>query len=397
MKADLSTTIRSFLSTRKEIIAKRKTKAFALAMNKCFNRLSMAIKKGEFVYDDYRAVSEDNKKFLSENSEDYFSQNVNRNQDYKRANKLLIGVMILSSILAVKGLIFFSEEFYATLPKLIIVLIALVLVWFFVKGSIYLNTFAIGFREDNRWKFYLGKVAAFAFILFIPSMNLFEGIDSQYSAVVMALNIFAIFVDIILNTALVSMSNIFIVSENAESAKKIVRKKAKARQSAERMARSFNAEFLNKKNAFTEVAKQFIANFKELQQKYPKAAESILSLVDNFTIFMVNNKVYQHAVLPYHADEDGHPVVEKTFFSPEMDSISQGYDQYSKTNLTVTSLPNQAKTNSAEEEEYRQIQDSTPKEAVTASAQSEIIEVDEESQPPDYETIIENNADDKYL
>jgi len=396
MKTDLSITIKSFLATRRERKESRKTKAFALAMNKCFNELSMTIKKGEFVYDDYRAVSKDNEQFLSENSEDYFSQNVIRNQDNKRAKKLLIGVMILSSILAVKGLIFFSEEFYATLPKLIIASIALILVWFFVKGSIYFNTFANDFREDNHWKFYLGKVAAFVFILFIPAMNLFEGIDSQYSTVVMALNIFAIFVDITLNIALVSMSNVFIVSENAESAKKIIREKAKARQSAERKFRSFNAEFLNMKNAFTEVVKQFIANFKELQQKYPKAAESIFFLVDNFTIFMVNNKVYQHAVLPYHADENGHPVVEKAFFSPEMDSISQGYDQFSKVNITDASLSNQAQTNLAEED-YRQKPDSTPKEDVTAPAQSEIVETDEESQPSDYESVIDNNINDKYI
>jgi hypothetical protein len=53
-------------------------------------------------------------------------------------------------------------------------------------------------------------------------------------------------------------------------------------------------------------------------------------MLSNFLIWMINNKVVQHAVLNYHANENGQPVVELTYFTPENDAVRKGWDQLSK-------------------------------------------------------------------
>ncbi len=370
-----------YLFPSEEMKLAKKTMGFAWEVNKSFQSLSETLKEGEFINTDYQRVSDDLERFLADNAENWGDQNVNRKENIKRANWLLAGVMLLSSILAIKGLQFFTENFYGTLSLIIIIPVALALAFVFVIGSIYLNTFAISFREDNPWIFYHLKIAAFALILFIPSTNLLEGFNSQYSTYVMALNIIAILVDMILNTTLVTMSNVFIVSENAKSAKKEIMKKTKAKQSADQGVRSFNTKFLNRKNIFANTAKQFTFYFKKLKVMNPTAAADILYLCDNFAIWMINNKVFHHLVLPYHTNKDGRPVIEKEYFTKGCDSIRKAYDDLSKVD------------NSFHKEEPQ-----------LYSPQEETIQENElnpnEETPPDYESFLNNddaNSADKYL
>jgi len=371
----------------------KKTMGFAWEVNKSFQTLSETIKEGEFINAEYQRVSDDNDRFLKDNTENWGNQNVNRKQDIKRAYWLLTGVMLLSSILAVKGLMFFFEEFYGNLSLFIIVPIALILAMVFVIGSIYLNTFAISFREENSWIFYHLKTAAFALILFIPSMNLLEGLNSQYSTYVMALNVIAIVIDIILNTALVTMSNVFIVSENAKSAKKEIMKRTKAKRSADQTIRSFNVRFLNRKNIFANAAKQFTFNFKKLKVISPTAAADILYLCDNFVIWMINNKVFDHLVLPYHTNKDGRPVIEDVFFSPEQDTIRQSFDNLSKVKLY---------NNNQQPTQPDVLVDIENQQHLTSQEKTTDIDQPQESleTPPDYESFLNNddtNSADKYL
>ncbi|GAB1472707.1 hypothetical protein MASR2M69_01480 [Bacteroidota bacterium] len=234
---------------------------------------------------------------------------------------LLTGVMLIGCILSVKGLTFFFGEFYASMSLFMIIPIAMALAGVIVVGSIYLNNFSNRFRDQNTFVFYQLKVAAYSLVLFIPAMNLFEGFDSNYRPIVMALNIVGCIIDVILHTSLVSMNSVFTNAEDSKKAIKIKRLKDKALATADQKLRDFNDTFMKAKMAFTSSAKQFVSNFKDFQNRNAEAASIILFQLDNFTIWMINNRVMQHAVLQYHSDENGNPIVELTFFSSEQDSI----------------------------------------------------------------------------
>ena len=308
-------------------------KKLAEETNEEFTRLQLLIIKGEKVISNQKQAHDDREQFLNDNADNKVDQNVNRNTDIKRAYTLLTVVMLVGCCLSVKGLSFFFGEFYASLTLLIILPVALILAGFLVIGSIYLNNFSNEFKSSAPFLYWHIKIAAYAIVLFIPVMNILEGFDSNYRPLVMALNLVGCAIDVILHTALVSMSMIFITAENSKKSIKILAGKDKTKTKGDEKLSSFSEVFLKGKAAFSDKVKQFIFLYNELQEMNSIAATRILFLLDNFTIWMINNKVMQHAILPYHADENGHPVVELAYFSPEQDSIRVGWDRLSRIHI----------------------------------------------------------------
>lgn len=308
-------------------------KKLAEETNTEFKSLQLLIIQGEKVLSKQQKAQEDREQFLSDNVETKVDQNVNRNADIKRAYMLLTGVMLIGCCLSVKGLSFFFGEFYASLTLWIILPIALILAGVLVVGSIYLNNFSNEFKVNSPFLYWQIKFAAYAMVLFIPVMNLLEGFDSNYRPLVMTLNLFGCAIDVILHTALVSMSRIFITAENSKKAIKLLAVKDKTQTQFDEKLRSFSEVFIKGKTAFSDKVKQLLFIYNELHEMNSIAASRILFLLDNFTIWMINNKVMQHSILPYHADENGHPVVELTYFSPEQDSIRAGWDRLSRIHI----------------------------------------------------------------
>jgi len=305
-----------------------KTRGLALQTTQDFDNLQKIIKDSEYAMADHQKVFNDREQFLRDNTETQV--------DNKRAYMLLTGVMLIGCILSVKGLKFFFGEFYASISLLMIIPIAMALAGVIVVGSIYLNNFSNRFRGQTPFVFYQLKAAAYAMVLFIPAMNLLEGFDSNYRPVVMALNIVGCVIDVILHTSLVSMSSVFTTAEDSKKAIKIMQLKDKALSTAEQKLRVFNDTFTKAKTSFTNSAKLFVSSFKELQAMNAITASYTLYLLDNFTIWMLNNKVMQHALIPYHADENGHPIVELSYFTPEQDSIRNGWDMLSTVKVDNT-------------------------------------------------------------
>ena len=220
--------------------------------------------------------------------------------------------------------------------------------------------------------------------------NLFEGLNSHYTEFAMALNLFAVLVDIILNIALISMWDMFTLAENAIKAKKIISKKQREIQRVEHKANVSYSNILKSRYAFRFAAKKFISDFKDLQDKYPKATSNILNLLDNLTIFMINNKVFQHAILPYHTNEAGNPVVESQYFTSNGNSLSDAYDLFEKTTLSSPTQSRLQEPNNQEKASSRSDAD---------QGQQDEPEGDEKNETPlDYETFLDDtNEDEKYL
>jgi len=234
-------------------------------------------------------------------------------------------------------------------------------------------------------------------------MNLIEGFDSHYGKAMMTFNIFFCAIDYILHSTLISMSKIFTTARFSKVAMKILKIKDKSMITADQKLRAFNDTFIKAKAAFTSSAKQFVSSFKELQAMNATAASNTLYLLDNFTIWMLNNKVMQHALIPYHADENGHPVVEMRYFTPEQDSIRHGWDMLStvrvdNTNNQQTETLNgqrQAAELPAANEAAQQRQEQDP---VEDTRVHEPGNEEPESQPADYDAMLDNvNPNDKIL
>lgn len=379
------------------------TRELANQTTQDFDNLQRIIKDGEYAMADHQKVVNDREQFLRDNTETQVDQNVTRNTDNKRAYTLITGVMLIGCILSVKGLKFFFGEFYASMSLLMIIPISLILVGVIVIGSIYLNNFSNRFGAQNPYVFYQLKAAAYAMVLFIPAMNLLEGFDSNYRQVVMALNLVGCAIDVILHTSLVSMSSVFITAEDSKKAIKIMRLKDKSMALADRKSRAYNNTFIKAKAAFTSSGKKFVSSFKELQSRNAEAAVNALLLLDNFTIWMLNNRVMQHALIPYHANENGQIQIDPSPFTTEQNSMIQGWDTFSavkvdNTNNQQTETLNgqrQATELPAADESAQQQQEQVPMDDTWVH---EPENKETESQPADYDAILDNvNPNDKIL
>ena len=369
-----------------------KTRVLAVQTTQNFDILQKIIKASEYAVADHQKVFNHREQFLRDNTETQVDQNIKRNTDNKRAYMLLTGVMLIGCMLSVKGLKFFFGEFYASISLLMIIPIAMTLAGVIVIGSIYLNNFSNRFRDQNPFVFFQSKAAAYAMVLFIPAMNLLEGFDSNYRPVVMALNIVGCIIDVVLHTSLVSMSSVFTSAEDSKKAIKIMRLKDKALATADQKLRAFNDTFIKAKTTFTSSAKQLVRCFKELQALNPETAINTLFLLDNFLIWMINNKVMLHEILPYHVGPDGQPVVGRVFFSPEHDSIRNTISQQDESlngQRQLTELPTRSVT-------PQRTQERQPFAENTRVQEPESVQT--ETQSADYDAMLDNiNQNDKIL
>jgi hypothetical protein len=395
--------VQNIFSSREKKMEIR-TRELAMRVNQDFENLLKTIKEGEYAITDHQKLVNERERFLRDNESLQVDQNVSRNEDNKRSDYILWVVVSIASVLSVKGLRFFLGEFYGTVNMLIVLFLAFFLAYFIVHGSIYINNFSKQYKESNSFVYYQIKVFAYSMVLFIPAMNLLEGFSSNYRPVVMALNIVGCVIDIILHTSLVSMSQVFTSAEDSKKAIKIMKLNDDALAAADQRLRTNKFTFIKGKAIFTSSVKQFVSSLKELQATNSVVASNVLFLLDNFTIWMINNKVMQHAILPYHADENGHPVIELKYFSTEQDSIRNGWDMLSNIKITNSENPKAESLNNqrpltelaTESENIRQMQN-----IQKTTEETEILKPDqwqEDNQPMDYDSMLDQtNPNDKIL
>lgn len=377
-----------------------KMRQLARQTTRDFDNLQKIIKEGEYVMADHQKVVEDRDRFFADNEQIQIDQNVGVNTDNKRAYTLLTGVMLIGCILSVKGLTFFFNVFYASSSVILIIPIAMALAGVIVVGSIYLNNFANHYQNKNIFAYFQLKAVSYVLVLFIPVMNLMEVASSEHKPIEVALNIFACIIDVLIHTSLVSMSSVFILAENSKRAIKDIKLKEQSIAKADDKLRAFNDKFIHAKTAFTSTAKEFVSRFKELQSINSSLAYNVLLLLDNFTIWMLNNKVMQHALIDYHTDENGHPVVELGYFTAEQDSIRNGWDLLSAVRLNTTNIQNDALNNQIREVNFPKGYDTNQQEQIPIENMNIHESSNEEfaSHPDDYDSIIDSiNPNDKIL
>lgn len=293
---------------------------------------------GDLIKDQQKAI-QDRDQFLRDNEDIKVDQNVARNTDNKKTSLVLFMVMVLGVFFSVKGWQFLLSSLYGSVNFWIIIPIACLFSGCVVVGSIWLNHFAENKKGKDRVAFITGKIAANFLVFFLPIVNLIEGFNSHYELTVMLLNILLCVIDLIAHSSLISMSSTFTIADISNNAKKILVSKENAIKEIDNKYRSFKNRYETAKNSFSSSAIQFVYYLKKIESVNPKVAGEIMFLLPNFLIWMINNKVMQHAVLKYHANENGQPVIDEIYFTPENDAIRKGWDLLSTVSNNSSSVP----------------------------------------------------------
>jgi len=310
-------------------------RSLARKVNSAFNQLLVILKRGEYVFAERQRAERDRAEFLEQNRDTQVDQNVARNTDNRRANRLLWLVWIFEAILSYKGIQYLTDHFTG-IPSswwFLILPAGLAFASFAIYGSIMMNHFAQRFRQGNFATYAFLRAASYALVFIIPICNMLEAYESHGgpdgSSFTIALNWALVLITIFFHTSLVTMSNVFITAKNSKVALAELAKKDHALRKVESEVRALNTSFFNAKGVFSQRAREFVAGFKEIEGQNAEAARQLLYLLNNFTIWIINNKVYQHQVLPYHANKNGQPVVETEYFDPKLNSLVAGWDQLS--------------------------------------------------------------------
>jgi len=324
--------LKFFQQLRLAVLVMR-VRRFARKANAAFKDLLGILKRGEYVFAERQRAQRGRTEFLEQNRDTQVDQNVARNTDNKRAWVLLILTCFFEGVLSWKGLQYLLDHLVGITDPRFIMPAAAAFAMFAVYGSMIVNHFAKRFREANFIQYVYLSAASYALVFVIPICNMLEAYESfggpDGSSFTIALNWAIVLITVFFHTSLVTMSNVFITAKNSKVAIKILAAKDNALRKAELGVQALNNSFFSAKGMFSQKAREFVAGFKELQGQNAEAAHRVLYLLDNFTIWMINNKVYQHQVLPYHANEQGQPVVETSYFDPRLDALVTGWDQLS--------------------------------------------------------------------
>jgi len=137
------------------------------------------------------------------------------------------------------------------------------------------------------------------------------------------------------------------------------------------------------------LSENLFMTFKKFEVSFPKTAANLLFLLDNATIWVINNRIFENAVLPYHTDEQGRPVIEKQYFTERGDLIRAAYDELSKVNNPSHNTIQHNVANNEEQQPHTPHNETIPENETNP---------DDET-PSDYESFLDDNTnrDDKYL
>ncbi|MGA3286371.1 MAG: hypothetical protein ABSD46_02980 [Bacteroidota bacterium] len=369
-------------------LLKIKAKSLASATTQCFSKMLEILKDGEYVIAEQRKGVRDRQEYIDQNRDTQVDKNVARNTDNRRANILLSLTFVFESVFSFKGIQYLLDHFTGLSSLFVVLPAGLAFASFAIYSSITLNYFAKRYREENRIIFVFLTTVSYGLVFIIPACNMLEAYESNGgpggSHYAIILNWVLVSITLAFHTALVTMSNIFITAKNSKVALAELAKIDNALIKADAKVHTLNASFLDAKNIFSTKAKNFVARFKELQSQDSGAAQQVLYLVDNFTIWMIN-KVMQHQLLPYHANEKGQPEVEFKYFDPINNSYVLAFDE-----LSLVTRYNANGSQQPKENDTQQPSNTLASEA--APQNNELL-------PPEYDQTIDSqsNNNDKIL
>jgi len=297
--------------------------------------LQKEIKKAGIAINVRQEISNKRDNLLRDNENTLFDQNVHRNTDNRRNKKILWLAFLFTALFSNKGVSFIIGEFYGPISIWVSIFITFILAYTIVWFSIYLNNLL---NSSNEVPLFF-KSAPYLLVLILPVVNFFEAFDSNYSWAGMAATIFISIADTVLHATLIVRSQAFIVAEDSKEALNKLRALDRKLTQADMVVRKLDlGSFTKIKTKFSNTVKQFVSNWTELRAIDPTAAEHILLLLSNLDIWMINNKIIFHEVLPYHTT-NGNPILGRHFFTPEQNSYIDVWDVLDTINVGNRQAP----------------------------------------------------------
>lgn len=325
----IAVNMKNFFQQLRFVLLVIRVRGFARKVNAAFEQILGILKGGEYVFAELQRAERDRTEFLEQNRDMQVDQNVARNTDNKRARTQLRVTFIVEAIFSFKGIQYLFGHFTGVFDPRVVLPAGFAFAYFAVYCGIITNHFAKQYQQTDLVRFSFLTVSSYLLVLIIPICNLLEAYESKSSEYVIALNWALVLIIFLYHTSLVTMSNVFITAKNSKIALAELARKDSALRKAESGVQALNNSFLTAKGIFSQKAREFVACFKELQEQNAEVARRVLYLLDNFTVWVINNKIYQHQVLPYHANEQGQPVVETSYFDPRLNALVAGWDQLS--------------------------------------------------------------------
>jgi hypothetical protein len=296
---------------------------YAHRVKKDYQKAENLLLEAKSTQTDYLEAQKDLEDFLNDNSELVLDQNVSQRKEFIRSGFLVFCVMAYSLLFGIKGVKFMLQEFVGWNQPWVYIVVTFILAGIFITASIYFRSFADRKTGYNRMFLIL---TSYIFVLTIPVANVLEVYDSKYAPTITAIIVFICIVDVLIHSALLSMySNIIAGKDNKKAASLAKKKNARVNKLRKKLER-LQSKFFNLRAKLTESTTNFCLAYRELADSNPERAIVIILLLTNFQIFVVNNKIMGHKILPYHADANGSPSIEMRYFNPTEDQLRGTWD-----------------------------------------------------------------------
>jgi len=305
----------------------------AKSVKKQFDKIAQSLLDNNHVMEDKQKADKDYAEFVEQNKGLRVDQNVELNTDNKRANQLKLATFAFEAVLSFKGIAYLSDHFTGFSLWYFMIPLGMAFAAFAINGSLTLRHFAESYSGRNLGMYLFLVVASYSLILIIPVCNLFEASESynhtRSAQFTLTLNWILVLITVTFHAALVTMHNVFTLAIRSKEAMKSLAVKESTARNASQKARSYAMSFMQAKNDFAGSAGLFASKFNRLRGINEKEAMNSLTILGNFIVYMINNKVQYHAVLPYLANENGQPVVENRFYAGKQNHIVEAWDHLS--------------------------------------------------------------------
>jgi len=293
------------------VVTEGQAKAGAKRVRQQFGRFQKRMKTASRLLNDRSKAVAALNQFNQVNSDIPNDQSVSAQKDIRRAYLLLILTFLFESFLSYKGAQFLLETFLAVRMPIVTIVVAVVVAAFAIMMSINIRHFANRYKKDeDRTMYYATTAGAYLLVLIVPIANVLEGFNTlalnqdglppQYQT----LNILVVLLTLGVHITLINMSEIIIDAENAKKAGKLRVKKTKDIADADKAMQDYSVQYEASRQEFTETVRDFMPMYLSLRESNPNAAQRVLNHLDVYLIWVLN-RIYGHAVLPYHANAEG--------------------------------------------------------------------------------------------
>ena len=323
----------SIFSSLSDFVARVKAFAGMRNVRRSFDAFQSRLKAGSRLLENRSKMAEDLSRFDQANADIPDEDNMGRKRDARWAKSMLWATFLFEAVLSYKGSGYFLETFLGLANPYVTTVMAVVIAFFAVTISMRINHFSKRYENrEPRWQYYLIVVGSYLLVLIIPIANLCEGFNtvelmprglpSNY----LFFNIVMVFLTLGTHIALITLSEVFIEAETARMTWKKRGEKAKKVDDADKAVQSYAVRYESSRQHLLETSREFVGRYRKIQEKDAEEARKVMAYLDVYLIWSIN-RIYGAEALPYPQNEEGHTMLPRTAFTPELKRMAELWER----------------------------------------------------------------------